>query len=84
MTKKLRVLLLSVSALWLLTVLIGCAKTSSMAFDHRDYVELPKGTLIKDVPFWLNGADKAPTYTDYLTAEEGAYYSGAAQEVLKS
>ena len=54
-----------------------------MAFSVPDYVELPAGTVIKDVPFYVNGADKAPVKMDVITTYEGAFFSGAAQEVLK-
>lgn len=67
----------------LLTVSTGCAKDKSIAFDHRDYIEIPKGTIIKNVPFWLNGAKNPPIYQDYTTSEDGGYFSGTAQEVLK-
>ena len=64
----------------------GCAsfrKSTPMAFSVPDYVEIPAGTVIKDVPFYVNGADKAPVKMDVITTYEGAFFSGAAQEVLK-
>jgi len=64
----------------------GCAsfkKSQGIAFDHRDYVEMPEGTVIKNVPFYVNGKDKAPVLMDYTTQSEGAFFSGEAQEVLK-
>jgi hypothetical protein len=64
----------------------GCAsfkQSQGIAFDHRDYVEIPVGTVIQKVPFYVNGKDKAPVLLDYTTETEGAFFSGAAQEVLK-
>ncbi len=54
-----------------------------MAFSVPDYVELPAGTVIKDVPFYVNGKDQPPTKMDYTVETEGAFFSGPAQEVLK-
>ncbi len=54
-----------------------------MAFSVPDYVELPAGTVCKDVPFYVNGKDQPPTKMDYTVETEGAFFSGPAQEVLK-
>jgi hypothetical protein len=54
-----------------------------MAFSVPDYVELPAGTIIKDVPFFINGKDKPPVKMDVTTTYDGAFFSGDAQEVLK-
>lgn len=63
----------------------GCAllKPRPMAFSVPDYVELPAGTVCKDVPFYVNGKDQPPTKMDYIVETEGAFFSGQAQEVLK-
>lgn len=54
-----------------------------MAFSVPDYVELPAGTTIKNVPFYVNGKEKDPTMMDFTTDVDGAFFSGQAQEVLK-
>ena len=75
------------SLLWLLISIIafsGCSLLNKdIAFDHRDYVEIPQGTIIKSVPFYVNGSDAPPIYTDYTTGSEGAWFSLDAQKVLK-
>ena len=80
----------SVSYLWLLISIIACSgcanfngKSQGIAFDHRDYIEIPKGTVIKDVPFYVNGNDQQPVTMDYTTSQEGAWFSIDAEKVLK-
>lgn len=54
-----------------------------MVFDHRDYFEIPAGTIINDVPFYFMGKDKPPLLVDYQTSSDGAFFSMDAQKVLK-
>jgi hypothetical protein len=54
-----------------------------MAFSVPDYVEIPAGTVIKQVPFQINGKDQPPVLMDFTTDTDGAFFSGQAQEVLK-
>lgn len=80
---KSKLLRLSMILCLLLISITACANQPRHAFDVRDYVEIPAGTVIKNVPFYLNGKDKAPTLADYTTSGEGAYYSLAAEKVLR-
>lgn len=69
--------------LTVLTLSEGCAagKKNGIVYDHRDYVEVPKGTVIKGVPFYITGDDKHPELRDFTTPDDGAWYSGTGQEI---
>jgi len=43
--------------------------------DYRDSLILPKGTVIKAVPFFVNGEGKDPTLLDFTTDSEGVFLS---------
>jgi hypothetical protein len=84
-SRKLQLSVIGLCSLTAITIFSGCAllKQKPMAFSVPDYVELPAGTVIKDVPFYVNGKDQPPTKMDYTVETEGAFFSGPAQEVLK-
>ncbi len=53
----------------------GTLRTGKAPLDYRDNLALPKGTVIKQVPFYVNGADQPPTLLDFCTDSEGAFMS---------
>lgn len=63
----------------------GCGlfqrRAAGLAFDQRDYIEIPKGTVLKSIPFYVNGEGGEPERLDFVTPEDGAWYSGKAQEI---
>ena len=63
----------------------GCTtiRTGNAPLDYRDNLALPKGTVIKDVPFYVNGEGKDPTFMDVVTDSEGAFWSMEGQKAIK-
>ena len=61
------------------TLLSSCASVGGRAgkspLDYRDSLILPKGTVIKAVPFFVNGEGKDPTLLDFTTDSEGVFLS---------
>ncbi len=60
-----------------ITLFSGCLtiRSGNKPLDYRDNLALPAGTVIKDVPFFINGKDKPPTKMDFTTDSEGAFMS---------
>jgi hypothetical protein len=78
---------ISAVCFWLLlgiTVFSGCqtVRRGNTPLDYRDNLALPKGTVIKDVPFYVNGEGKDPTFLDVVTDTEGAYWSMEGQKAI--
>lgn len=68
----------AVSFLALLSItLCSCStiRAGNKPLDYRDHLPLPAGTVIKNVPFYINGKDKPPTEMDFYTDSDGAFMS---------
>jgi hypothetical protein len=50
-------------------------RVGNKPLDYRDNLALPAGTVIKNVPFYVNGKDEPPTTLDFCTDSEGAFVS---------
>jgi hypothetical protein len=61
----------------LATTLSSCStiRVGTKPLDYRDSLALPAGTVIKDVPFFVNGKDNPPTKMDFCTDSDGAFMS---------
>lgn len=73
-----RLLGLSCGALLVTMLFASCAsvgRSGKSPLDYRDNLVIPKGTVIKQVPFYVNGEGKEPTMLDYTTDSEGVFLS---------
>jgi hypothetical protein len=51
--------------------------------DYRDSLVIPAGTTFKNVPFYVNGKDKEPTFLDFVTDSEGIYFSNEGAKAVQ-
>lgn len=72
-------------ALLAITVFSGCAliRKGDSPLDYRDSLVIPAGTTFKDVPFYVNGKDKEPTFLDFVTDSEGVFFSNEGLKAVK-
>lgn len=58
-------------------------RSGKSPLDYRDSLILPKGTVIKAVPFFINGEGKDPTLLDFTTDSEGCFLSNAGMKAVR-
>jgi len=69
----------------LVITLSSCSplRVGTKPLDYRDNLALPAGTVIKNVPLFINGKDKPPMLADFTTDTDGAYMSNEAIKAVQ-